>query len=134
MSKQRRIETPLFLAQQDVEAALLLAASNNRYAAFHCQQASEKLIKALLDARGLEFGAEHHLDVLVDRLPDSDPWKPVLRALEKYSPYATTFRYAKPAGGLMPAPDPAAVTKDAREIGQLIERARIEVGVVPRKG
>jgi hypothetical protein len=31
MSKQRRIETQLFLAQQDVEAATLLAASNNRY-------------------------------------------------------------------------------------------------------
>jgi HEPN domain-containing protein len=63
MSKQRRIETQLFLAQQDVDAALVLAASNNRYAAFHCQQASEKLIKALLDHRGIEFGAEHHLDV-----------------------------------------------------------------------
>lgn len=129
MSRQRRVETQLFLAQQDVEAALLLAASNNRYAAFHCQQASEKLIKALLDARGIEFGAEHHLDVLVDKLSDADPWKPVLRPLEKHSPYATTFRYAKPAGGLMPAPDPVTVITDAREIGRLIDKARAEIGV-----
>ena len=83
MSKQRRIETQLFLADEDVEAALVLAARSNRYAAFHCQQASEKLIKALLDHRGIEFGAEHHLDVLVDKLPDADPWKTVLRRLEK---------------------------------------------------
>ena len=133
MTKQRRVETQLLLAQQDVDAALLLAANNNRYAAFHCQQAAEKLIKALLDARGIEFGAEHHLDVLVDKRPDADPWKPVLRPLEKYSPYATTFRYAKPAGGLMPAPDPAVVTKDARAIGELVDKARTEVGALPKK-
>ncbi len=133
MSKQRRVETQLFLAREDVEAALLLAAHDNRYAAFHCQQASEKLIKALLDHRGIEFGAEHHLDVLVDKLADGDPWKPVLRRLEKYSPYATTFRYAKPAGGLMPAPDAATVAKDAREIGVLIDKARNEVGALPQK-
>ncbi len=133
MSKQRRIETQLFLAQEDVDAALLLATKNNRYAAFHCQQAAEKLIKALLDHRGIEFGAEHHLDVLVDKLSDADPWKPVLRGLEKYSPYATTFRYAKPAGGLMPAPDPAVVAKDAHEIGELIKKARIEVGAQAEK-
>ena len=58
----------------------------------------------------------------------------MLRRLEKYSPYATTFRYAKPAGGLMPAPDPAAVTKDAREIGALIDKARIEVAAAPPRG
>jgi hypothetical protein len=32
MSSLRRIETQLFLAQQDVAAALLLAAKDNRYA------------------------------------------------------------------------------------------------------
>lgn len=40
MSKQRRIETLLDLADMDVEAALVLAAKGNRYAAFHCQQAA----------------------------------------------------------------------------------------------
>jgi HEPN domain-containing protein len=127
MAKQRRLETMLDLADQDVEAALLLTAKGNRYAAFHCQQAAEKLIKALLDHRGIEFGGEHHLDVLVDKLPDAEPWKAILRDYEKYSAYATTFRYAKPGGGLMPAPDPAIVEKDAREIGRLIAKARAEV-------
>lgn len=127
MAKQRRLETLLDLAEQDVDAALLLAAKNNRYAAFHCQQAAEKLIKALLDHRGIEFGGEHHLDVLVDKLPKGDPWTATLRTLEKYSAYATTFRYSKPGGGMMPAPDPTSVDKDAREIGRLIARARAEV-------
>ena len=89
MSTERRIATQLELADQDVEAAILLAQHGNRYAAFHCQQASEKLIKAVLDRRGIEYGAEHHLDVLVDKLSDTDKWKARLRVLEKHSPYAT---------------------------------------------
>lgn len=127
MGNQRRLEALLDLADQDVEAALLLAAKGNRYAAFHCQQAAEKLIKALLDHRGIEFGGEHHLDVLVDKFADTEIWKPILRKLEKYSAYATTFRYAKPGGGLMPAPDSAVVEKDVEEIGRLIAKARLEV-------
>jgi hypothetical protein len=75
MSKQRRLETQLFLAQEDVEASLILAAKNNRYAAFHCQQAAEKLIKALLDNRGIEF-AHHRWDVFdpLDRADGSSRW------------------------------------------------------------
>jgi HEPN domain-containing protein len=88
MSVPRRIAAFLDLASQDVDAARTLAATNNRYAAYHCQQAVEKLIKAVFLHRGLESGTEHRLDVLVDELPDGDPWKAKLRPLEIYSPYA----------------------------------------------
>jgi HEPN domain-containing protein len=135
MNKQRRIETQLFLAQQDVEAALLLAANNNRYAAFHCQQASEKLIKALLDAEGSSSGrsitstcsSTGYRTPSLGRLSCGD-WRST-------APMPPRFRYAKPAGGLMPAPDPATVIKDAREIGLLIDKARTElVGATKSRG
>ena len=127
---RRKIATQLELAEQDAQAAQLLAQHGNRYAAFHCQQAAEKLIKAILDQRGIEYGGEHHLDVLVDRLADDDPWKPILRKLERHTPYATTFRYAKPSGGLMPAPDPKVSMKDAAELQELIGRARADLGML----
>ena len=63
MSVQRRIAAFLDLAEQDIDAARTLAATNNRYAAYHCQQAAEKLIKAVLLHRGFASGTEHRLDV-----------------------------------------------------------------------
>lgn len=102
MSIQRRVQAFLDLAAEDASAALALAATSNRYAAFHCQQAIEKLVKALLLYRGIEAGVEHHLDVLIDRLACDDPWKNKLKSLEHYSPYATSYRYPTPGGRLSP--------------------------------
>lgn len=124
MSVPRRIAAFLELAAQDVEAARTLAATHNRYAAYHCQQAAEKLIKAVLLHRGVESGVEHRLDVLVDELPDSDPWKSRLRPLETYLPYATTYRYPTPGGRIVAAPDMAQVAMDADTIGILIKDAQ----------
>ncbi len=71
MSVPRRIAAFLDLAAQDADAARTLATTKNRYAAYHCQQAAEKLMKAVLLHRGRESGTEHRLDALVDGLPDS---------------------------------------------------------------
>ena len=81
MSESRRIASMLALAEEDVAAARVLSREKNRYAAYHCQQASEKLIKAVLLARNIESGVEHRLDVLVEKIPDSDSWKAVLLPL-----------------------------------------------------
>jgi len=125
MSVPRRIIAFLDLAAQDVEAARTLAATNNRYAAYHCQQAAEKLIKAVLLHRGIESGTEHRLDVLVDELPDGDLWKPKLRPLETYLPYATTYRYPTPGGRIVAAPNMIQVAVDADAIDALIKEARV---------
>ena len=124
MSVPRRIAAFLDLAEQDVDAARTLAATNNRYAAYHCQQAIEKLVKAILLHRGIASGTEHRLDVLVDGLSDADPWKPKLRALEVYSPYATAFRYPTPGGRIVPAADPSQVIADANIVHALVVDAR----------
>jgi len=124
MSVARRIVAFLDLAVQDVDAAKTLASTRNRYAAYHCQQATEKLIKAVLLHRSIESGTEHRLDVLVDKLPDDDPWKAKLRPLDVYSPYATTFRYPTPGGRIPAAPEPTQVAADASTIEALIKEAR----------
>ena len=77
----------------------------------------------------LESGVEHHLDVLVDKIPDASPWKTLLRSLDKYTPYATAYRYPTPAGRIPIAPDAGEVTSDASLIRGLIGRARRELSV-----
>jgi HEPN domain-containing protein len=54
----------------DLDAAKrLIADPPNRLAAFHLQQAAEKLVKAARLGRGLRVTAEHNLEVLIDELP-----------------------------------------------------------------
>jgi HEPN domain-containing protein len=127
MSVPRRVAAFLDLAAEDVAAARTLAATKNRYAAYHCQQAAEKLIKAVLLHRGLEAGREHRLDVLVDRLAEDDPWKAKLRPLDVYLPFATTYRYPTPGGRIVAAPGWDGVSKDATTMAALIEEARADL-------
>ncbi len=107
----------------------MLASKGNHYAAYHCQQAAEKLIKAILLHRNREAGVEHRLDFLLDMLPDSDPWKMELRALVKYTPYATAFRYPTPGGRISAAPAPDQINADAAHIRGLIAKFRTELGI-----
>ena len=131
MSVPRRIRALLDLAESDVDAADALAASGNRYGAYHCQQAVEKLVKAVLLERGIEAGLEHRLDVLIHKLRDDDGWKSVLRPWDRLTPYATTFRYPTPGGRIPAAPDPGVVATDARAIRALITKARAELMGAP---
>ncbi|HEX3476793.1 MAG TPA: HEPN domain-containing protein [Kofleriaceae bacterium] len=90
-----------FLDDVDVEldaARRLIADPPNRLAAFHLQQAGEKLVKAVRLSRGLRVTADHDLETLVDELPQDDPWRVKLHALEPLSAYATTYRYPSPTG------------------------------------
>lgn len=70
---------------------------------------------------------EHHLNVLIAKLSDTDPWKTRLRPFEKYSPFATTWRYPSPGGRLPSIPDPTEVVADAKRLEALIQEARIDL-------
>lgn len=79
-----------FLDDVDLEldaARRLVADPPNRLAAFHLQQAGEKLVKAVRLSRGLRVTADHDLEALIDELPDEDPWRAKLRVLEPLSAY-----------------------------------------------
>ena len=61
---------------------------------FHCQQAAEKLLKALLSAGGVDFPKTHNLRLLMDLLADAGFFLPEsLADLDMLTPYGTLFRY-----------------------------------------
>lgn len=61
---------------------------------FHCQQAAEKLLKALLSELGVSFPRTHSLRFLMDLLTDAGHCLPPdLADLDFLTPYGTLFRY-----------------------------------------
>lgn len=61
---------------------------------FHCQQAAEKLLKAMLSEFGLPFARAHNLRVLMDLLSDAGhSLPPELAGLDVLTPFGTVFRY-----------------------------------------
>jgi HEPN domain-containing protein len=61
---------------------------------FHCQQAAEKLLKALLSLAGIGYPRTHNLRLLMDLLADSgQPLPSDLAELDVLTPYGTLFRY-----------------------------------------
>jgi HEPN domain-containing protein len=84
-------------AEEDIEVARTLAqlAKPKRDAAcFHCQQAAEKYLKALLQEAGLPVPKTHELEDLLDLLlPQAAALAPLRRSLRTLTPYAVNFRY-----------------------------------------
>ncbi|MDD3828204.1 MAG: HEPN domain-containing protein [Anaerolineae bacterium] len=63
-------------------------------AAFHCQQAAEKTLKAFLISRSVPFERVHSLVYLVDLCKVQDPAFASLReTTESLAPYAVEIRY-----------------------------------------
>jgi HEPN domain-containing protein len=61
---------------------------------FHAQQAAEKLIKAALAARGIEFAKTHALSYLIDLVEQNEIDAPqALSEADVLSPWAVEFRY-----------------------------------------
>ncbi|MCP1608616.1 putative nucleotidyltransferase/HEPN domain-containing protein [Azospirillum lipoferum] len=62
-------------------------------AAFHCQQAAEKLIEAVLVAAGIHPPRSHDLRSLIDRLPADHGLREVLLPLQRFTALAVAYRY-----------------------------------------
>jgi predicted nucleotidyltransferase/HEPN domain-containing protein len=71
-------------------------------AAYHCQQAAEKIIKAGLISASVHPPKEHGLGELIKLFPPGHALVPVFRPLEHLSKYITAFRY--PDGPEVPVP------------------------------
>ena len=93
MSVELLIANFLRVANEDLDGARLLAAGNNRNAVYLCEQAAEKVIRAIVTSEGKHAGIKHELAEMVDLIPDENPLKPVLRRIEHLSQYATAYRY-----------------------------------------
>jgi HEPN domain-containing protein len=61
---------------------------------FHCQQAAEKILKALLSALGVSFRKTHELGSLMDLLAGSGEPLPVeFENLDALTPFGAVYRY-----------------------------------------
>ena len=72
-------------------------------AAYHCQQAAEKLVKAVLADSVIVFPKTHDIAALVALLPADHHLKQRLEALEKLTPYGVAYRYPSEDGWEIPS-------------------------------
>jgi HEPN domain-containing protein len=71
-------------------------------AAYHCQQAAEKVVKALLVDQGVHPPRSHDIGALIDLLPVGESLIGALAPLEKLTVFAIAYRY--PVGDPLAAP------------------------------
>jgi HEPN domain-containing protein len=106
----------------------LLEPPPNRLAAYHLEQAAEKLVKAVRLHRGLQATKEHNLVILIDALPAGDPWRERLEPFEPLSAFATTYRYPTPTKGWRnPGPSSEDLRETAKALEELLPIARKEL-------
>jgi len=73
-------------------AKRLIADPPNRFAAFHLEQAAEKLVKAVRLTRGLRVTADHNIEALIDELPAEDACPGTARSLRNDLPISIPNR------------------------------------------
>jgi HEPN domain-containing protein len=96
-AKQAEIRKWLIKARHDLGSARRLMEGDEPYldtAVYHCQQAAEKALKALLTYHDVSFEKTHDLTELLALSAKADPaldrWRIVAQEL---TPYAVRFRY-----------------------------------------
>jgi len=83
-----------------VEKLLLDGDVADEVIGFHAQQAAEKLLKAILAARGVRVRRTHDLAELLDLCTDAGAALPDwLEACRELTPFAVQFRYELPVPG-----------------------------------
>lgn len=121
----------LRLASRDLHDAKTLRASSGRNAAYLAEQAAEKLLLALLTSEGIERtrSESHLLDVLVGKLPESNPLREDLARLGFLSVFATSYRYPKQGGRLPAEPDWPRVDEALKLLESILNRTVQHFGV-----
>lgn len=84
---------------------------------FHCQQTAEKLLKALLQRKGIRFGRVHDLEALFRLLGKSGSWELLKDDMKLLSDYAVKYRY----------PGQDATSRQARDAGKATRRVRVAI-------
>lgn len=128
MSADRRVAAFLALADEELNAARMLAHGAPRQAAYYLQQAAEKAVRALLTAAGIPFGTGHNLGHMASVLPAGHPFKQRVAGLDRHSSAATLYRYPSPVGRLPSPPDTATIGADIAELEVFIAEVRAFLG------
>ncbi len=126
MSTELLIANLLRIASEDLDGARQLAVSNNRNAVYLCEQAAEKVIRAVVTSEGHHAGIKHILAEMVDLIPDENPLKEHLRRIEHLSQYATAYRYPVSAGKMkriLPPPTASELRRAIDDTSVALDRA-----------
>ncbi len=95
--KNTLVKNWLIKAKHDLESAYKLASGDDPYldtAIYHCQQAVEKAIKAILVYNDQRFEKTHDLTILLESAQNYESnLKGLQDIAELLTPYATEFRY-----------------------------------------
>jgi HEPN domain-containing protein len=132
MSAELLIANLLRVASEDLDAAKLLAEAGNRNAVYLCEQAAEKVIRAVVTSEGQHAGIKHDLAEIVDMVPDDNPLKADLRAVEHLARYATAFRYPVSSSRtkrILPAPSDPELSKAIGDTERALAKAIAAFGV-----
>ena len=126
MRVKKVIASYVRVAAEDLRGARTLSRDKNRNAIYLCSQAAEKVIRAVLTSENKHGGIGHNLVVMVNMVPDENPVKPLLRAIDSLGDYATTYRYPTTGGRLK---DPPA----SEEVERLADRVDAALKEVARR-
>lgn len=90
-------------------------------AAYHCQQAAEKLVKAILVHSRIQPPRTHDIETLLGLLDPAHPLADRLEPFAAFTPYAWTFRYpaANPIDAGMVEPSLAEIESWHDEIARV---------------
>lgn len=123
----RRIKSFLLLADEELEAASLLTATNPRQAAFFQQQSVEKLVRAVIEFERVVAGPTHNLGALTDLLGREHPMRQRFRQFDELSSAAAKFRY--PSGyGSVPVISGETLAKKQIDIRKLCDEVKNFIG------
>jgi HEPN domain-containing protein len=101
------------------ELALSAAPPLSDVAAFHCQQAIEKLLRAYLVFQGRPFEKTHDLRMLALECATVDPdFETLIDRVAPISAFAVRFRYPGPGDPMIAEVDAALAV--AREVSELV--------------
>lgn len=120
-NSKKRIAGFLRLALEELKAAKALQAVGNRYAIYHCAQAAEKVIRAVLISEGRHAGREHRLDIMVDQIPDENPMKLELRKVDRLSSYLTSYRYPTDVGRIIASPEESELCQFLTDVRSVLD-------------
>jgi len=129
---ERRTEVKrwLAIARDDLEVSLAarnLPQPRAGIAAYHLQQAAEKVFKAMLVLSGQRIRRTHDLDELAEELaPLYSDWRERLDALRPLTVWGIAYRYPGAEDESEPEPAPAELEQAAALIRQILG----EVGVL----
>lgn len=98
--QQDRIAAFLTIGSEELEAARQIHQNLPRQGLYFLQQATEKHLRAVLEAAGIAAGATHDLVALAVLLPKDHPMRSIFVQFDDLSNAATRLRYPGSTGRL----------------------------------